>query len=307
MDNSNRLVVLDGSNFFWRSYHGNSEHHLEYSGRPTWAVHGTIMSLAYAIRDLRPSHVLVVFDWGSSSFRKEIYNEYKAGRVVPQDGDGELASNQMAATQELLALFNVPIYKEHHVEADDVVAKVCEKFHFINEIYLITGDKDWRQLVSKNVKIIHPSLGQKEKEIWDLERVINHYSLPPDRLHELWALSGDKTDNIPGVPGIGEKRALKLLQKYSSLQNLLLSNEEKIQENLAAVQISDRLVSLRPDLSEFDMTLEELCLLPVGPLDDIRAKLVHASLDDLGLKKIKQRWQEGTLWVNRGKRLADFK
>lgn len=306
MAKTSRLVILDGSNFFWRAFHGNNEHHLEYSGRPTWAVHGTIMSLAYAIRDLRPNYVLVVFDWGSSSFRKDLYNEYKAGRVVSQNSDIELASNQMSTTQELLAFFNIPIYKEHHVEADDVVAKVCEKFSEMNEIYLITGDKDWRQLISEKIQVIHPSLGQKEKEIWNYDRIIEHYSLPPHRLHELWALSGDKTDNIPGVPGIGEKRALKLLQKYSSLQNLLLSDEEKIKDNLTNIQISDRLVSLRPDLSEFDMTLDELCLLPIGPLDE-RSKQLRIVLDELGLKKIKQKWQEGTLWVNRGKRLADFK
>ena len=305
MENSHRLVVLDGSNFFWRSFHGNNEHHLEYSGKPTWAIHGTIMSMAYAIRDLRPSHVLVIFDWGSSSFRKDIYNEYKAGRVVSQDGDIEVASNQMAATQELLALFNVPIYKEHHVEADDVVAKVCEKFSFINEIFLISGDKDWRQLVDNNITVIHPSLGQKEKQIWNYQAVINHYNLPPHRLHELWALSGDKTDNIPGVPGIGEKRAFKLLSEYLNLQNLLLSDEEKIKNNIAAIQISDRLVSLRPDLSEFDMTLDELCFKPVNYLDN--NKPLRVFLDEYGLKKIKQKWQDGVLWQERGKRLKDFK
>lgn len=306
MENTNRLVVLDGSNFFWRSFHGNSEYHLEYKGRPTWAVHGSIMSMAYMVRDLRPSHVLVVFDWGGSSYRKDIYNEYKAGRVVSKDGDIELASNQMASTQELLALFNIPVYKEHYVEADDVVAKVCEKFEYFKEIILISGDKDWRQLVNNNIKVVHPSLGQKEQQSWDYDAIVARYELPPSRLHELWALSGDKTDNIPGVAGIGEKRALKLLQKYSTLQNLLLSDEEKIKDNINLIQISDRLVSLRPDLSDFDMSEDELCLKPIGPLDD-RAKLILQFLDEYGLKKVRQKWQEGTLWTSRGKRLRDFK
>lgn len=301
MEKPLRLVVIDGSNFFWRAFHGGSDHQLNYSGHPTWAIHGTIMSIAFTAKLFNPSHLLVVFDWGQSEYRTKIYQAYKANR--PSGLDDNTAKNQMTQLRDILDLFNVPVYREHGVEADDVVAKVCELYSNELPISLITGDKDWRQLVSKNVEVVHPSLGEKEQDTWTFTRVFEHYGLEPRRLHEVWALSGDKTDNIPGLRGVGEKRALKLIQNYGSLDSLLLnSQEEKIQNNKEIIKLSDKLVSLHPNLCNFNLNLNQLEFKPISLLQDQEHKL-EGILQDYGLKRIESKWREGTLWFNRGKRL----
>lgn len=296
-----QLAIIDGSNFFWRAFHGGSDHQLNYSGNPTWAIHGSIMSMAFTTKNLDPTHLLVVFDWGHSDYRFNLYGAYKANR--PSGLDDDTAKNQMSQLRDILGLFNVPVYREHGVEADDIVAKVCELYSNEIPISLVTGDKDWRQLISKNVKVVHPSLGEKEQDIWDFTKVFEHYGIEPSRLHEVWALSGDKTDNIPGLRGVGEKRALKLIQTYGSLESLLLnSQEERIQNNKEIIKISDKLVSLHPNLCNFNLTLNDLEFKPLSLLQDDKHKL-EGILNDYGLKRIESKWREGTLWFNRGKRL----
>lgn len=304
MEKLSQLIVLDGSNFFWRSFHGGSEHQLNYSGNPTWAIHGTVMTMASITRELNPSHVLVVFDWGQSEYRKGIFEPYKANR--PSGLDDDTAKNQMTQLRDILNKFNVPIFRQHGIEADDTVAKVCELFSQEINITLITGDKDWRQLVSQSVNVLHPSLGEKEQDLWTIDRVIERYEVEPKRLHEVWALSGDKTDNIPGLRGVGEKRALKLIKEFGSLDNLLLqSKDPRIQDNKDIIRVSDKLVSLHPNLCEFNLTLEDLKFKPKSLLQDDKHEL-EGMLEDYGLKRISSKWKEGTLWLNRGKRLSSI-
>lgn len=301
MEKRSQLLVIDGSNFFWRSFHGGVNQQLNYSGRPTWAIHGTIMSMASVIREFSPSHVLIVFDWGHSDYRTNLYQGYKANR--PSGLDDDTAKNQMSQLRDILNMFKLPVFREHGVEADDVAAKVCDLFSNEISILLVTGDKDWRQLISKNVSVVHPSLGEKEQDIWNFTRAFEHYGIQPNRLHEVWALSGDKTDNIPGLRGVGEKRALKLIQNYGSLESLLLnSQEERIQNNQAIIKLSDQLVSLHPNLCNFNLSLDDLEFKPKSLLADEKHQL-EGLLQDYGLKRIEAKWREGTLWFNRGKRL----
>jgi DNA polymerase-1 len=242
----------------------------------------------------------VVFDKGKSEFRKAIYPEYKAGR---HDASGmidfEDANNQMAQAQKLLADMGIVVWKEQGIEADDVLATVKKKFEEqVDEIIILTGDKDLRQLISNKTVVIHPSLGKKLEERWDLDRVIDHYSVTPERLPEIWALSGDKADNIPGVPGIGEK--------HGNISAVVLSDEKRVQGHEANIHLSYKLVQLNPDLSQMWLSLEDIRFKPIGPNDE-GSEVIREILQRGGYDKILGRWTSNTLWSERGIRLKDLK
>ncbi len=219
--NRKKVFLIDGNSFCYRAYFAIRE--LSNSkGQPTNAIYGFITMLNRIIEEEKPDYIAVAFDLKGPTFRHRIYEEYKIHRKPMPD---ELAS-QLEPIKKILSYYNIMIFEKEGFEADDVLATVSKKLSSRNlaDVYIVTGDKDILQLVDNNIKVYNT---HKDGLIYDTETVKRDFGVEPSRITDLIALMGDSSDNIPGVPGIGHKTALGLLEEFGSLENLF-SNVEKL-------------------------------------------------------------------------------
>ncbi|MBU0699480.1 MAG: DNA polymerase I, partial [Proteobacteria bacterium] len=212
MSKNKTLFLIDGSAYIYRAYHAirgltNSK------GFPTNAVFGFTRMLLKLIEDRAPEYVVMFFDAKGPTFRHEIYKDYKANRPpMPED-----LSVQIPHIKDVTAGFNIPVIEMPGFEADDLIGtlgRMAEKAGF--SVVMVTGDKDFVQLVTDRAVVWDP---MKDKTI-DLQAVRKTYGVEPNQMIDVMGLSGDSTDNIPGVPGIGPKTALELIKKFGSMQHL---------------------------------------------------------------------------------------
>lgn len=235
-----KLVVIDGNSILNRAFYGimSSKMLQTADGTYTNAVYGFLAILFKLLDDINPDYMVVAFDVKHPTKRHEMYKDYKGTRKGMQD---ELAS-QMPIIKEVLKAMNIKIIEKEGYEADDILgtlAKYAEKKEM--EVTLLTGDRDSFQLASDNIIIRIPRTkgGKTETENFDKNKILEVYGVEPKQLIEVKGLMGDTSDNIPGVPGIGEKTALNLIKEYNSIDNLyekLESGEPvakgKLKENL---------------------------------------------------------------------------
>ncbi|GFE57640.1 DNA polymerase I [Geobacter sp. AOG1] len=207
------LYLIDGSSYIYRAYYA-IRHLSSPSGFPTNALYGFTQMLLKVLKDRKPEHVAVVFDVGRVTFRTEIYPEYKANRsAMPDD-----LVPQIAPIKEMVRAFNIPALELAGFEADDIIgtiARHCEREGLATVV--VTGDKDLMQIVSDKVTLLD-TMKEKASGIRDVEE---RFGVGPDRVIDILGLAGDTSDNIPGVPGIGEKTAIKLIQEFGTLDELL--------------------------------------------------------------------------------------
>lgn len=208
----NPLILVDGSSYLYRAYHAfppltNS------AGQPTGAMYGVLNMLRSLILQYRPSHVAVVFDAKGKTFRDELFESYKSHRPPMPDDLRE----QIAPLHEMVEAIGLPLLVVPGVEADDVIGTLAKQASAQGRHVLIsTGDKDMAQLVEPNVTLINTMTNT----ILGPEEVVTKYGVPPELIIDFLALMGDSSDNIPGVPGVGEKTALALLQGIGSLEEI---------------------------------------------------------------------------------------
>ena len=246
-DQPQRLYLIDGSSYIYRAYF--AIRHLSNSkGFATNAVFGFINMLLKVVREHAPDHLAVIFDAKGPTFRKEIYPEYKANRsAMPED-----LVPQIPYIKEVVRAFNMPAIEKAGYEADDIIATLAKKFAAEGlEITVVTGDKDLMQIVSERIRL----LDTMKDKISGLEEVAERFGGAPDKVIEVQALAGDSSDNIPGVPGIGEKTAVKLIREFGTVENLLERCDEvkgkmgeKLREFAEQARLSKRLVTLVDDL-----------------------------------------------------------
>lgn len=227
-----RLLILDGNSLMNRAFYAlppltNSE------GLHTNALYGFTNMLLKMKEEIVPDYIVCTFDRKAPTFRHEEYKDYKAGRKKMPD---EL-SEQFPVLKDILNLLAIDIFEIDGFEADDLIgtlAKFAEKKEI--EVYIVTGDRDALQLASDNIKVVINKKGMTEKEIYDKERMTQEFGVTPTQFIDVKGLMGDSSDNIPGVPGIGEKTAFKLIKEYGSIENVLLNIDNisgnKIKENL---------------------------------------------------------------------------
>lgn len=227
-----RLLILDGNSLMNRAFYAlppltNSE------GLHTNALYGFTNMLLKMKEEIVPDYIVCTFDRKAPTFRHEEYKDYKAGRKKMPD---ELAE-QFPVLKDILNLLAIDIFEIDGFEADDLIgtlAKFAEKKEI--EVYIVTGDRDALQLASDNIKVVINKKGMTEKEIYDRERMTQEFGVTPTQFIDVKGLMGDSSDNIPGVPGIGEKTAFKLIKEYGSIENVLLNIDNisgnKIKENL---------------------------------------------------------------------------
>lgn len=208
------LYLVDGSSILYRAYfaiRGLSTR----DGRPTNAIFGTLKMAQKLLKERAPSHVAFVFDTPAPTFRHEAFEEYKANRPEMPD---EMAA-QIRPAKEILAAMGLPVTELSGYEADDLIGTLARRATEAGmDVVIVTADKDLFQLVRPGVKILHT---KKEDALLDAAGVEELFGVPPERVTDVLALWGDPTDNIPGVPGIGEKGAKELVKQYGPLEEVL--------------------------------------------------------------------------------------
>lgn len=226
------FLILDGNSLLYRAFYAIPELTTS-DGLHTNAVYGFTNMLFRMIDEINPHYIVTAFDKSAPTFRHIEYEEYKAGRKKTPD---EL-SMQFSIMKEVLNKMGIKIFELEGYEADDLIGTLSAYAENDNiESYIVTGDRDALQLATDNVKVVLNKKGITETEIYDRSRMINELGVTPKEFIDVKGLMGDKSDNIPGVPGVGEKTAYKLIKEYGSIENLLNNIEEisgkKLKESL---------------------------------------------------------------------------
>ncbi|MBI3251707.1 MAG: DNA polymerase I [Candidatus Omnitrophica bacterium] len=224
-----KIILVDGNSFCYRAFYAIPSLRTS-KGEPTNAVFGFVAILERLLKEIRPEGVALTFDLKGPTFRHKRYEDYKIQRQpMPED-----LVSQMPVIKEVVRAMRIPIFEKEGYEADDVIATLARKLEKAgHEIFIVTGDKDALQLVNKKIKVLNP---QKENFIYDAAAVKKRYGVGPEAVVDLMALMGDASDNIPGVPGIGEKTASRLMVEFGSLDgvygNLSKIKGEALKHNL---------------------------------------------------------------------------
>ena len=244
---SPEVILVDGSSYLFRAFHALPPM-MTGGGQPTGAVRGVISMIRNLLNKYPKSRIGIVFDAKGKTFRNEIYSEYKAHRPPMPD---ELRS-QIEPIHRIIRAMGLPLLIVENVEADDVIGTLACQAGGENVSTLIsTGDKDLAQLVTGHVTLINTM----NDELLDPPGVEAKFGVPPERIIDLLALMGDKSDNIPGVPGVGAKTAEKWLREYGSMRGIIDNADaikgkigEKLRDNIELLELSYRLATIRTDV-----------------------------------------------------------
>ncbi len=282
MGNSKTLILIDGHALAFRQYYALERTNMRTSdGTPTWAVYGFFKAVFDLLKDetLKADAIAVAFDVSHKTFRTETFTEYKSNREAMPDN----MRAQMGLIYEGLRAFNIPVYTKEGYEADDVIGTIskeaCELGH---KVLILTGDQDAFQLVDKDgcVKVILPSKGELVEYNWD--RIYDKLGVYPNQVIDYKGLRGDVSDCIPGVKGIGEKTAQKLLAKYGTLDNVLAEceniPEKSVREKICAgkeqAKLSQYLATIVRDLDvNFDFEKTKIELPPISVVTEYLKKM----------------------------------
>lgn len=233
-----RLVLVDGNSLLHRAYHAMPRLTTK-SGRPVNAVYGFLNMLFRVFNDLKPDYVAVSFDKKGPTFRHLEFKDYKAKRPKMDD---ELVA-QVEPVHEVVESLSIPIFEIEGYEADDVIGTLAKQAEDLKkeevETVIVTGDRDALQLVNEKVKVYCPLKGLSNPILYDEKKVREAFGLKPKQLIDYKALRGDSSDNIPGVKGIGEVTAKKLLAKYGSLEEVY-KNLDEIEARVEKKLIKDK-------------------------------------------------------------------
>lgn len=263
-----RLLLLDAYALIYRAYYAFLKMpRINSKGKNTSAIFGFVNTLEDVKTRFMPSHIGVVFDPGGPTFRHEAYAEYKATR----DSTPEDIRFAVPYVKKVVEAMNIPVVVVPRYEADDVIGTLAvqaEKESF--EVLMMTPDKDYGQLVNEHIKILKPGQGSKPAEIWGEKEVCEKWGIEnAGQVLDLLALMGDTSDNVPGCPGVGEKTAVKLLQQFGSIDNMLQHTDEikgalqkKIVEGREKLEFSKWLVTIAKDapieFNEGDFALKDI-------------------------------------------------
>ncbi len=289
-ERSGPLLLLDGMSLAFRAYYALPDTLATSTGIVTNAVHGFSSMLVYLIREQRPSALAVAFDAPGATFRDEMNEDYKAGRAETP----WLLPPQFDMIREVMAALAVPVIEAAGFEADDVIATLAtEAAERQNEVVIVTGDRDSFQLITDPyVRVLYNKRGVSDYSLYDEAGILERTGVPPSQYVLLAALRGDPSDNLPGVPGVGEKTAAKLLNKYGDLDGVFAHLDEqtpKLRENLAAneelARSNARIIPLVRDVP-LDVDVDHLTL---GGWDRATAE---ATFERYEMKTVWQRMEE---------------
>jgi DNA polymerase-1 len=259
---SEELFLIDGNSLAYRAFFALPESIATSTGVPTNAIFGFASMLVKILTDYEPRATIVVWDGGDTG-RREIYPEYKAQRSSRPD----LLKEQWPHLEPLVAAFGYRNLRVAGYEADDVIASIAQRASQADPpipVMVVTGDRDAFQLVGDGVRIMATSRGVTDTRVYDREAVIDRYGIPPELVPDFIGLKGDTSDNIPGVPGIGEKTAADLLARFGSLEDVLehidqisgAKRKQNLAEHAEAARVSKRLATAKRDI-DLDLNLAD--------------------------------------------------
>ena len=253
-NNKKRLFIIDGYATLYRAHYALIKNPLTTTaGLETSAVFGFANQVFQLLEEEKPDYIVAAFDSKGKNFRHELYEQYKANRSVMPDE----IQLQLPYLWELLDGMNIPVLRKEGVEADDIigtVAKMCEKDDL--QCNIVSGDKDFMQLINDKTLLYAPQARRKEKEIFDKDKVIEKWGVGPEHIIDLLGLMGDSSDNVPGVQGVGPVTAKKLILEFGSIENIYDNIDqipnEKLKEKLLADKdnalLSKKLVTILIDV-----------------------------------------------------------
>ena len=234
-----KFVIIDTYALAHRSYHALPPL-VSPEGILVNGVYGFMLVFLKMLQELKPDYLVATFDLAQPTFRHKEYKEYKAKRIKAPENFYE----QIGMIKEILKIWGIPILEKESFEADDIIGTIAQKFQRKDlEIIILTGDLDTLQLVNDNIHVYTLRKGLQDRVIYDVEAIKKKYGLSPVQLIDYKALKGDPSDNVVGVPGVGEKTALKLIKEFNSLDNLYLAlqNQAPEIENLNS-KLKERLI-----------------------------------------------------------------
>lgn len=253
-ETTGRVMLIDGMALLFRAFYATSYGgyiRKTKAGLPTNAVYGFLQYFFDAVSTFEPSHVVCCWDMGKGTFRTEKYDGYKSNRI---EAPLELIP-QFDLVKEVVAELGVPNIGLAGYEADDCIGTLASCYSAESEVYILTGDHDMLQLIDENVKVVIMKKGRSNYKVYDLAELLEEKGLTPRQVIDLKGFMGDTSDNYPGVKGIGEKTALKLLTEYGSvegvIENLHLLPKgvrTKIEADLDMLHLSRELAEIRCDV-----------------------------------------------------------
>ena len=260
-----KIVIIDGNSLINRAYYAMQRPMITREGIYTQGIYGFLNMLGKIRDDYAPEYLTVAFDLKAPTFRHLEYKDYKAGRKPMPP---ELAM-QMPVLKDVLGAMNIPILELEGFEADDIIGTVARLGEEKGlEPLIVTGDKDALQLATDVTKVLITKKGVTDFELFDHDKMIERYNLTPVQFIDLKGLMGDSSDNIPGIPGVGEKTGIKLLEQFGSIENMLANTEQiereslrnKVEENAQLALMSKQLATINrfvPIEFEFESLREE--------------------------------------------------
>jgi|SRR3989344_2732984 len=282
-----RLIIIDSNALLHRAFHALPPL-TNKNGQPTGAVYGFLLTLFKAIKDLNATHIVATFDTPKPTFRHEKFKEYKAHRIKTPDG----IVSQIGVMKEVLKSFNIPVFEREGFEADDLIATISEKSKDETEVFILSGDLDNLQLVDEKIKVYTLGKGIKDSVLYDSQKVVERFGVSPEQMNDFKALTGDASDNVPGVPGIGKTTAAQLIQEYGNIENLYseLSTDtavlkpkvkESLKSNKENAFLSLELVQTKKDVDlDFNLDLCKFGNFSQAKVKDIFNELGFNSLID---------------------------
>ena len=282
-----RLLLLDGHSLAYRAFYGlPAENFVTTSGQVTNAVYGFTSMLLTTLEQFQPTHIAVAFDVNRNTFRREQFPEYKANRAAtPPEFKG-----QTELVTEVLDVLGIRHAALEGYEADDIIATLTSAASTQQaHISILTGDRDSMQLVSDNVTVLYPTKGVRELSRMTPAAVLEKFGVRPDQYADLAALRGDSSDNLPSIPGVGDKTAASWLSTYGDLNSLVMAAAdikgkvgENLREHVHQVLLNRRLTQLVHDVP-LNASVDDLHR-HLGQRDQI-----NAIFDRLGFKQLRQR------------------
>ncbi|MCM1378364.1 MAG: DNA polymerase I [Clostridium sp.] len=293
-----KLFLLDAYALIFRAYYALIKMpRITREGFNTSAIFGFVNTLEELLKKERPSHLAVCFDPAGPTFRSEAFADYKGERPsTPED-----IKLSIPIIKEIIRAYNIPILEKEGFEADDVIGTMAKRASAEGfTVYMMTPDKDFGQLVGSNVIQYKPAYRGGEFELRGEQQILERYSLKStSQVIDLLALMGDKVDNIPGCPGVGEKTAIKLIADFGSVENLIASTDKlkgalkkKVEENAEQIVFSKYLATIRTDVPLEVKTTDLVCKQPdTSKLFAIFSELEFKSLTERVRKRLSQQVQ----------------
>ncbi|QGQ46614.1 5'-3' exonuclease [Metabacillus sediminilitoris] len=284
MNKENHLLIVDGMALLFRSFYATSvygQFMINSKGIPTNAVNGLLKHLIAAIDFAKPTHVVCCWDMGSKTYRNDLFRDYKANR--PEAPIELIPQFDLAKT--VVEALDIPNLGIEGFEADDCIGTLTKNFESEMKISILTGDKDILQLLNENVDVMIFQKGIGNYKHFTKQSFMEEFEIEPHMLIDVKALMGDSSDNYPGVKGIGEKTAYKLINQYRSIDRLLESLDELTKGQKSKIENDLEMLHLSRRLAEINCQAPLQCLLEDALLVVNEAK-VFAMIQEIELRNV---------------------